>query len=601
MTTQTAAIDRLPEHLQEDAREFAEHYLPAYDELLQGHPRQMVEAFLWIDDKVTQQVVRFNYNVNQIFADGEIYDDLTWWQEDGFEAVILKDRQATMTSKFQGDGFVAVVCIEGTQVVHVFQDEDTGKQLTARLDLFWKRLNQNFLNHDGRVLVKVSDSRMELRVEHWQDGKFVGLSTYLVISAGAREFGAGIAPNFIIFDEYDLYPNYDLVGRINAAKGSNCKTIKPSTPRGQGQLHEDYTAAKEGRSGAIAVAIYCFQNPLSALDTGHRLSPPAFRFDFDLLPEHLYILNSPEWEERSVHKEDPERFFRWWEWKRQEIRQRLAGEGIHDEERVLGEQEQEHCTNDHDCFSNFGKTPFSRVVRQDYETWAKKRELRRDETPVPGFQYKQYIPPQPGMVYAMGMDSARGRPGGDAIAAVLKDAAGNYVATLYGRCDLGKAIRAVVDVMKEYTTVMQPLFAPEIDGGLGLFAIEEAKRNGHTNFWYKPKKLGDDINKFNQKPKEYGWRTQGNKDAMVQRGVARFNTRDALLWDVGLLRDMSNYDPELDRHTSDRLMAYFIAEAITDPHHPKKFGVQFAAMSTKVRGIKPEGKNRPKKLRPRHQ
>ena len=65
VTTQTAAIDRLPEHLQEDAREFAEHYLPAYDELLQGHPRQMVESFLWIDEKVSQQVVRFNYNVNQ--------------------------------------------------------------------------------------------------------------------------------------------------------------------------------------------------------------------------------------------------------------------------------------------------------------------------------------------------------------------------------------------------------------------------------------------------------------------------------------------------------------------------------------------------------
>ena len=52
-----------------------------------------------------------------------------------------------------------------------------------------------------------------------------------------------------------------MVARINAAKGPGCRTYKPSPPRGMKQLHTDYMAAKEGRSGAIAIALYCFGNP----------------------------------------------------------------------------------------------------------------------------------------------------------------------------------------------------------------------------------------------------------------------------------------------------------------------------------------------------
>lgn len=591
-------LSALPPDLQEAGQEFSEKYPAAFDELLiEGRPRAMVNAFLWIDAKASQEVVRFEYNVNQDFVDPLIYLGGAMWDEVGFGKVILKDRQATMTSKVQGDGFVVVISLPGTQVVHVFQDEDTGKQLTERLKLFWDRLNPFLLDHDGVKVVKVGDARNELRVEFWEGTKLIGKSSYLVVSAGSREFGAGITPNFVIYDEYDLFPNYDLVGRINAAKGPNCKTIKLSTPRGMGQLYEDYTAAKEGRSGETAIAIYWFQNPLNALNEGNQHSAPAFNYDFEFLPEHLYIMESSEWAERSVHKGDPLRAFRWWEWKRQEIRQILANKGIHDESRLLGEMEMEHCSNDSDCFSNFGKTPFDPIVRQDYQKWSKDMEekgVRERRTLAPGLELIVYVPPETGMVYACGMDCSEGGKLGDAISAPIKDATGKYVAAIYGRCDLAVATRAIVKVLRGngidsvgYATVMEPLFAPEVDGGLGLFVIEEAKRAGYTNFWKTPPKEGEDEEKYHARRDKYGWRTQGNKETMKQIGVAKFNGRHVLLWDLGLLRDMANFAPDTERHTADRLMAYFITEAITDPDHPKKFGRQWVGMCLKVRLLTP--------------
>jgi hypothetical protein len=298
-----------------------------------------------------------------------------------------------------------------------------------------------------------------------------------------------------------------------------------------------------------------------------------------------------------VFKEEPYRFFRWWEWKAQGVRQQLEKDGIRDEKRVLGEMMAEHALDDRRCWKNFGKTPFDEGVLDDYLQWGKGKGVRQDRNITPGFRFKMYEPPVPGMAYACGMDCAEGSPLGDPIAAYLKDATGKYVASFYGKADLGLATKALVEVLWLYGTgEHEPLFAPEVDGGWGLYAVEVARLVGYRNIWRVPPKPGADMDKYAISPDRYGWRTQGNKDDMLQRGVAHFNNRDNIIWDEGFLRDASNFDPLTQKHTSDRLMAYSITESITDDNHKKNFGRQFTAMALKVQGLRPapreEGRRR---------
>ena len=579
----TIRVQASQEEQRAGAEAFAEKFLPAFEDMLCGQPAQMMESFLSIDDKTTAMVVDFALNNNQRYVHQEVFEQLEHWR-DGFEAVIANDRQATMTSMFQGAGFSFVISFPNIHLVHVFQDKDTGEQLMNRLGLFWGRLNPWLLNHDGLIVKKVGDSKNELALEFWEGGKLLGRSSYLIISAGSREFGAGIAPNFILYDEYDLYPDLSLVARIDAAKGPNCKTVKLSTPRGMKQLYTDYTAAKEGKSAAKAIALFCFQNDANRMRPGHPLSPPAYRHDFALLPEHEHILGSAEWHERSIFETpaDAKDFFRWWEWKRQEIRQRLAVDGIYDEERIRGEMEAEHMTNDRTCWRTLGKSPFSAEILDDYEKTSRLKPAKWEGPICPGVTMTVYESPQRNMVYACGMDCAEGAGLGDDAVAFIKDALGNYVATFRGSgtFDLMQMTKAMVYELWKYgKDEREPLFAPERDGGWGGAVVTAARDMGYRNFWKTPPKPGEDYDKYSLKPERFGWRTQGNKEEMKQFGVARFNNRDNRIWDLRLQRAMTNFDPQdQKRHTPDDLMAYFITEAITNPDHPKGFGRQFATM-----------------------
>lgn len=570
------------------AQRFMERWHPAFEDLLRGKPARMIESFLVVDDKNSAMVVEFRLNGNQAFVHQEVFDPLRHWR-DGLEVVMLKDRQATMTSFLQAVALVFILSFPNIRVVHVFQDDETGRQLRERLNLFWGRLDPWLLNHDGLRIAKSGDSEAELALTFEENGVLLGKSSYLVVSAGSREFGAGIPPNFVIFDEYDLYPNLGLVARIEAGKAPNCKTFRLSTPRGMRQLHADYWAAKEGRSGATAIALYSFQNAQNRMPEGDRLAPPAFRGHFELLGEHRRILESPEWEGRSAHREDPGAFFRWWEWKRQEIRQRLEAQGIYDEDRVLGEMEAEHCTSDERCWGNFGKSPFNQDVLFDYTAWGKQAQNRRrpDSLGVSGVSLFMWEPPQAGMAYACGMDCAEGEGLGDDAVAFIRDARGHYAASVRGRGRFSLALmtKALVGLLHEYGAgEWEPLFAPEVDGGLGLAVIEVAQTMGYRNFWRVPQKAGEDYDRYSlRKDEKTGWRTQGNKEDMLQRLTARLNNRDCLIQDLDFLRDASNYDPKTEKHTADNLMAAAITESITDGDHPKGFGRQFARMAAMVR------------------
>lgn len=577
------------------AEDFGLAYLPAMTDLLKGKPRRMKETFFVIDDKSLARVVPWRYNGNQAYVHEQVWEKLEHWR-DGIDVVILKDRQATMTSSFQGDCLSFVVNFANIHAVHVFQDVDTGKQLMERLGLFWDRLPSRMKGedggHDGLIVKKIGDSKTELLLEFWSNGVMIGTSSYLIISAGSREFGAGIAPNFIILDEYDLYQNLDLVARLDDGKAPNCKIVKMSTPRGMKQLHTDYFAAKEGRSGALAIALYCFQNAQNFMEEGHLLAPPKFRGDFELLPEHRRIRESPEWAERSAFHTDEEvkGFFRWWEWKRQGIRQRLAALGIFDEKRVLGEMEAEHCSSDRLCWHNLGVTPFDADVLDDYTEWGKKavEKLKRrvDSLNIPSVSLYMYEAPQPGMAYACGVDCAWGQGSGDDVVAFIKDAAGEYVCTLRGQgtFDLVAFTRALVTLLWEYGKgEWEPLLAPEVDGKLGVLMIEVAKMMGYRNFWKIPQKPGEAYDKYSLNPDKLGWRTQNNKEDMLQTLIAKFNNRHMRILDLGFLRDAGNYDPKTQKHTFDNLMAGGITEMITNADNINGFGVQFAKMAAQVR------------------
>ncbi len=562
---------------QAELAEVARKYVVASDALLRGQPGPMIEAFLPIEDKDTSQLVPFTLNENQEYVHQVVFEPLTSWL-DVYEEVWLKDRQATFTSLMEGVGFVGVMNIPGTHVCHVFQDKDTGVQLRKRLGLFAQTWPKVLMDHDGHQVVVDTDTKRDFEVLHYQDGVLKGRSSYLIISAGEREFGAG--PNFthIFWDEYDLYDNLDLYSRINAAKGKNCRSFKMSTPRGQRQLHTDYFAAKNGTSSEHAGAVFCFQNSRNSLPRGR--GETAFAEDFDLLPEHLRIVKSPQWEERTAFHTHEEvlGFFRWWEWKRSEIRRKLQAKGVFDERRVQNELEAWHCSDDIRPWSLGTVSPFDSVQLTYHAEQANERTPRFKEI-APGAMLRIWVPPRAGMVCASGMDCAEDVPLGDAVAAYIKNAAGVYCADLVtsGQAGLIKVARAFIHELWLYGEGrFEPLFAPEVDGGLGFAVINVAKDMGYQNLWTIPKKPGVSSDRYRQMPDKQGWRTQGNKEDMKQTGIANFNAGNNEIFSLELLRDMANFDPRSPKHTSDLLMGYFITEMITDG--PGYFAEQFKAM-----------------------
>jgi hypothetical protein len=557
----------------EREREQALLYPEALRELHRGHPRAFIEGFLSVEDKVTGQVVPFLYTANQRVLDGLMFQGLSSYL-DPLEWVILKDRQATVSSKLLAVLFSLAVNIPAVHAVHVFQDERTGDMLKKRLELYWRSLPGWFFNHDGMGL-RIDSSRKDyMEVGFYAPSDAASpqaVSSVTIVSASAEEFGSGISPSRVVYDEYDLYRDLDLVGRIDAGLGQNAWRVKASTPRGLRYLHQDYWAIRDG-AGGHAVALYCFMNPQNRLEEGHIRAPQAYRGRFEHLPEHRRIVESAEWGAHSVHKEDQWGFLRWWEWERQMIRQRLAAQGVYNEKRVLDEMEQDHLTNDQLCWMTLSTTPFDAEVLERCRKRAQ-AGARADGADLSGARRQIWRTPQPGMAYACPMDCAEGYKLGDELVAYVRDADGNYAACLSGHVDLAAFTKDAVRLCRLYNDA---LFAPEVDGGLGLAAISIARDMGYTNIWRVPPKETEDGDRMRARPFEerYGWRTQGQKQEMKQRGIMAVNAGDASVWDMALIRDMSMYDPDSQRHTSDRLMAFFIGEMITrrDGH---RFGAQF--------------------------
>ena len=560
-------------------------YGQAVQELLSGRPKTFIENFFWIEAKESHQEVPMTLTPNQEIVHQVLFGDLTSYLT-GVEAVLPKDRQATMTSFFQAVTCAYAFVLPGNHAVFVYQDERTGDQLKKRMETFRMRLpGLWFWKHDDEERILTSDRKDYMELEFYDKGKYVGKSSITIVSAGAEEFGRGISPTFVVYDEYDIYRSLNLVSKISDALAPNAWVIKASTPNGMGQLYTDYFAIKEGRAGGKAFALYCFMNPLNRMEEGHMKAPPAFAWDFDLLPEHRRILDSPEWAKDSVFRHslvDTKEFLRWWEWERQRIRQTLESEGRASEKLVLAYMEQDHCTNDQDCWMGFAVTPFEQEVILSYRKRAQSNLPPIDRELAPDFRLRIWETRQPGMVYACGMDCAEGSKKGDAIAAYIKSADGNYVAALYGRCDLTVATNHILETCRNLYG--EALFAPEVDGGWGRFVVEVARSIGYRNIWKEPARAGEDMDKYAIKPDRYGWRTQGNKEMMKEYGIARFNSWSVKIWDIDFIRDASRYDPDSQRHTSDRLMAYFITEMIT--HYNMKFGSQFARLCADTGGPK---------------
>lgn len=551
-----------------------------WDELNQGRPRRAIEALLTIEDKMSRRLVPFIYNSNQRFIDDAVFAGRTS-RFDPINAVIVKDRQATWTSLVLAVIFVNVIFFENTHAVVVFQDEETGKVLKKRIDTFWRMLHPLAITDDECSVRLRSSDKAFFEVGFYdrtagQDpdtnthAQPLGISSIDIVSAGAKEYGAGITPTFFFADEFDLYQALDLVGRIEDGFPQSGAKFYGGTPRGRKQLHTKYRDILDN-GGGKALAIYWFMNSENQMPPGHDFAPANVRGDFELLPEHVKQLESLHWQERSVFQgyQSVQNAFRWWEWKRNDIRNRLVSEGIYDERLVLAHMEQEHMSNDVDCWLGSTLSPFDQAVTAEY---GRRSDLFRPRQVKPlsaGLTLTVWEEPQNGVFYACGMDCAEGYKMGDEIVAYISDPDGNFVARVAGRVDIMAASREIVKVCEWYHDA---LFAPEVDGGLGYVALSAARDTSYPNVWEQPRKReidgrGSNINDIVPYDKKYGWRTQGNKVEMLQYLVSSYNSRGIMVWDSDFLRDAANYAPGEQRHTSDRLMAAGITRAITRKGH----------------------------------
>lgn len=581
--------------------EQAAAYPECLAELRLGHPRRFVEEFCYILDGDTRQIVPMRYTETQEILDEQEFQPLKSWL-DPVRLNVLKARQVRMSSISFAVTYAVAVNIPNVEAIYVFQDDRTGKDASERLDTFERRMPAWFFyTKDVGVSRGVGEGAERVTIEEKADDKrrygfwrlkggvwaLEGTSGITIVSAGSKRFGAGPKYNIAIYDEYDEYPDLRIVKEVNAALAADSAwVLKVTNPRGMRYMYSDYTEVKEGRGIGHNIVFYCFMNRSNRIPAGSAAAAPRVVGDFQYSQEHLAIQQSPEWREHSLFREeqDTKDFFRWYETKMQDTRQQLLAEkGIRDEKRVRAEFFSQFMVDDRTCWATYGVTPFDPDVIT--ESHNRSHAVRpREKDVAPGLTYRQWTSPQSGMVYCCSMDSSLGRTeGADAISASIWDASGQQVASFYGRADLLVATREIVKVLKEYGTVMEPLLVPEVDGKFGLLVVQEAKRNGYSNVWYQPPKPGELPDIHSLKQREYGWRTQGNKEDMIQRGVAHFNNKDCMVWDMDLLRDMSTFDPTTQTHVSDRLMDFFVGQSVMDGNHPKGYGRQWAAMCARVK------------------
>jgi len=580
MATQQATLSPEDENLRVSLKDI-------WDELNQGHPRRAIEALLTIEDKMTRALVPFIYNSNQRFMDEAIFQPLKS-RNQAINVVMVKDRQATWTSLILGVIFVYVIFFENTHAVVVFQDEDTGKALKKRIDTFWRMLSPLAITDEECSVRLLSSDKAFFEVGFYdrtagQDpdttatAQYRGTSSIDIVSAGAKEYGAGIAPTMVFCDELDLYHNLDLVGRLEDGFPPDGAWFGGGTPRGMKTIHQKYTDILDN-GGGIALAMYWFTNPDNRLPPGHDRAPFRVQGDFELLPEHLRQIESAEWSERSLFKSDQDIHdaFRWWEWKRNDIRNRMISEfGVADERQVLALMEQDHMSNAISCFLGSTLSPFDSEVLLDYTNAANANPPRSVIQLAPGLTLKVWQESRAGMTYACGMDCAEGYQFGDEIVAYFQDADGNDVARISGRVDITMASRHILQVCKERYN--NALFAPEVDGGLGFVPLAVARDINYPNVWRVPPKSTEDGKTFKPYDVRHGWRTQGNKTDMIQNLISATNGRMIRTFDLDLLRDKKNYSIGSQKHTSDRIMARAITWMITHPTH--RFGYQFRALA----------------------
>ncbi len=574
-------------------RQQAEIFPQALAELRRGHPRLFIEKFLWIMDGDRQVYVPFKYVETQVIADQEIFQpmtsitDPTWYN-------ILKARQVKMSSFFFALEFASAVNWRGTEAIYVFQDEKTGKTQEERLQIFEDRMPKWFWEHDGAKIVIEEKSTTFRRYGFYlqnQSGGWDrrGSSSINIVSAGSATFGAGPKYNFAVFDEYDEYSSLRLYHEVTTPMSKDASWVfKVTNPRGMKQMWTDYKAAKEGKGGKNLV-FYCFMNNSNHVKAGSIVAPEKFRYDFELTAEHRQLMGTPQWRENSIFKgDDVYLFFRWFETEMQRIRQMLETEGIYSEKRVRGEFFAQHLTDDIRCWRQYGKSPFDEERLADDIEIARETRPKSVEKIGEKAELRFWKSRRPERTYAFSLDPSLALPTSDTMAGGMWDDEGSLCVSLYcDSGDLGVICRRIASLLLEYNSA---LLAPEVDGKLGLFVIEEVRREWQTlgaevplRIWRVPKKDTETEEHYARDIRsKLGWHTQYNKEAMIQNGIARYNNGDFVIPEIDLLAAMQNYDIASKRHTDDWLMMFFTGAYVTHPNH--RYGRQFQTMAAE-RGL----------------
>lgn len=395
----------------------------------QGNPVPWMEAFLRVKSKDNQFVPFRLGRVTRTIADN-------LWPR----MVVLKPRQAWVTTFFQAMAYAFACCIPGFTAGVVLHEETAAERTFQRIRMFYEGMDEALrpeLSHDRTDLMEFKHSKSVI---------------YIGTSRGF-DFGRSSTLNMLVLSEFAHYQEHDAAGAVDAALHAvptNSWAIVESTPKGIGnRFHKLYTMVKGGHPVWRAVFAPWFYHEEYVLGPDHPYVPDTERGAFAPTPQELDLML------RHGLTHDQLR------WRRYKIRE-LEATGQAEE---FG---QNYPEDDVSCWLSSQEAAFPQDILQ--RMYLECRPPVSQEGPVARWKM-----PDPGTRYIMFCDCSEGLPGGDEqYAVVLSAVTGEQVARVRGNMLQDEFARYCDQVGREYYNA---LIAPERNNA-GLF-IDVLKNRLH--------------------------------------------------------------------------------------------------------------------------
>jgi len=575
-----------------------------------GHPRPYIERYFKIQpDRSDQAMVPmlFEAEPNQVYYYDQLFGERRRWLRQVLDegknpdwdepfpwdinVLDMKDRKARWTA-FVAAVLSAKMCaVPGTHVLALVNAEDTFGTIHRFMDGFYKNMPEY-----ARPEVRGSEWGIERKVLRFPQGDGGELtSTFTIRTAANPNVGSGETPTDLWFDEYAKFPatfSMEAQMSVRASAPSSATfwrggTVGPLGPKCA--MFEEIEQFKKGERSLTYLNRRWFDNPANILPERHRDRRPPDRIDADIVPgkdggalceQEIDLV--PQFPDDGVPV--AARLARRRAWMADAM---LAAAKDPEVAYILFQRE--HCEDDTTPWMLAGHAQFNVgiLTKQVAAAQDSTSILYMDEF-IEGMRLRAWRGYDNAHVYAAGLDLGSGTGGDDSTLQILDVTTMTFMAELHGNlADPYSAVSASIRVMQRFGNGMLVIENNRFPG-VGNYA---KRKLGYDNTWKSPIRPGE-------KPEARYRRDFGmyvgahhysdaepSAETLLAFFKGDFNSGAFRIANPMLLANMQLWNPNMEKHTPDRIAAARLVRLALDEARAKRPGTGAPTMKLTHPGI----------------